>query len=268
MSTHPIREEDFDLYALGALEGDEKRAIESHLAQCAECTRKLAEARGRVAMFAFAAPRVDPSPAVKQRLMAQVSADADAERSATTVPATRRAPKSPERAPGLFSGWRSVLVPAFAVLAIATFILWQQKRDLDRQLAVLRASVQQQQLQLDEAREAADLIGSGDTVTVALAQQAGQPQGNAHVMYNMKMGMLMFDGEVAPAPTAKSYQLWVIPTDGKPINAGVFNPVTGHADHWMMKMPPGLSPKMFAITLEPTGGMPQPTGPMVLMGHA
>ena len=87
-------------------------------------------------------------------------------------------------------------------------------------------------------------------------------------MYNMKMGMLMFDGEVAPAPTAKSYQLWVIPTDGNPINAGVFNPTTGHADHWMMKMPPGLSPKMFAITLEPTGGMPQPTGPMVLMGHA
>jgi anti-sigma-K factor RskA len=267
MNAHPTREEDFDLYALGALDADEKRAMESHLAQCAECTRKLAEARGRVAMFAFASPRVEPSPAVKQRLMAQVraSADADAERGDAAASTLRRAP---ERAPGFFSGWRAVLVPAFAVLAIATFILWQQNRDLDRQLAALRASAEQQQQQLDEAREAADLIGSGDTVTVALAQQPGQPQGNAHVMYNMKMGMLMFDGEVAPAPAAKSYQLWVIPTDGKPINAGVFNPATGHADHWMMKMPPGLSPKMFAVTLEPTGGMPQPTGPMVLMGHA
>ena len=37
---HPTREEDFDLYVLGALEGDEKLAIESHLAGCADCARK------------------------------------------------------------------------------------------------------------------------------------------------------------------------------------------------------------------------------------
>ena len=265
MSAHPTREEDFDLYALGALEGDEKRAIESHLAQCAECAQKLAEARGRVAMFAFASPRVDPSPAVKQRLMAQVRTEAGAERAAAAASTLRRAP---ERAPGFFSGWRAVLVPAFAVLVIATGLLLLQNRRLDIELVALHAAAEQQQKQLDEAREAADLIGANDTVTVSLAQQPGQPQGTAHVMYNMKMGKLMFDGEVTPAPAAKSYQLWVIPSDGKPINAGVFNPVTGHADHWMMDMPPGLSPKMFAVTLEPSGGMPQPTGPMVLMGKA
>jgi anti-sigma-K factor RskA len=264
MNAHPTREEDFDLYALGALEGDEKLAIESHVAECQPCARKLAEVRGRIGMLALATPRVEPSPAVKQRLMAQVRADVEAQSRTSPAPAASR-----ERAPGFFSGWRAaILVPAFALLAIATGVLWRQNRDLDRQLAALRASAQQQQQQIIEAREAADLIGSGDTVTVALAQQPGQPQGAAHVMYNMKMGMLMFDGEIAPAPATKSYQLWVVPTDGKPINAGVFNPVTGHADHWMMKMPPGLSPKMFAITLEPSGGMPQPTGPMVLIGHA
>ncbi len=269
MNAHPTREEDFDLYALGALEGDEKLAIESHVAGCSECARKLAEARGRIATLALATPRVEPSAAVKQRLMAQVRADAEAEAKTSAVPATARVPQPREYAPGFFDRWRAaVLVPAFAVLAIATVVLWQQNRDLDRQLAALRASAQQQEQQLDEARQVADLIGSSDTVTVSLAQQPGQPQGAAHVMYNMKMGMLMFDGEIAPAPAAKSYQLWVVLTDGKPINAGVFNPVTGHADHWMMKMPPGLSPKMFAVTLEPSGGMPQPTGPMVLMGHA
>jgi len=56
---HPTREEDFDLYVLGALEGDEKQAIESHLAACADCARKLAAARGRVAAISFAAPRVE-----------------------------------------------------------------------------------------------------------------------------------------------------------------------------------------------------------------
>ena len=37
MNNHPTREEDFDLYALGALEGDEKLAIESHVSGCSEC---------------------------------------------------------------------------------------------------------------------------------------------------------------------------------------------------------------------------------------
>ncbi|MFZ0787268.1 MAG: zf-HC2 domain-containing protein, partial [Candidatus Acidiferrales bacterium] len=69
---HPTRDEDFDLLALGAVEGDEKQAIEAHVASCADCARKLAEARGRVAMLSLAAPRVEPSAAVKQRLMAQV----------------------------------------------------------------------------------------------------------------------------------------------------------------------------------------------------
>jgi len=262
MNAHPTREEDFDLYALGALEGDEKLALESHLAGCAECARTLAEARGRMAMLALAVPRVEPSPAVKQRLMAQVRADGEAENRASAVSASTRAP-------GFFDRWRTaILVPAFALLAIATVVLWRQNRDLDRQLAALRASAQQQQQQLDEARNLDEMMESRDTVTVALAQQPGMPQGSAHVMYNAKMGMLMYDGEIAPAPPAKSYQLWLVPAAGKPISAGVFNPVNGRADHWMMKLPRGVEPKEFAVSLEPAGGMPQPTGPMVLIGRA
>jgi anti-sigma-K factor RskA len=271
MNAHPTREEDFDLYALGALEGDEKQAIESHVAECAPCARKLAEAQGRMAMLALAAPRVEPSPAVKQRLMAQVRADADADAATSSIaaPATSRPPQTRERAPSFFDRWRAaVIIPAFAVLALATAMLWRENRDLDGQLAALRESAHEQQQQLDEARNLGEMMESRDTVTVALAPQPGMPQGSAHVMYNAKMGMLMYDGEIAPAPAAKSYQLWLVPAEGKPINAGVFNPVSGRADHWMMKLPQGVDPKMFAVSLEPAGGMPQPTGPMVLIGHA
>ena len=56
--------------------------------------------------------------------------------------------------------------------------------------------------------------------------------------------------------------------DGKPISAGVFNPEGGRTDHWMMKLPQGIAAKEFAVSLEPAGGMPQPTGPMVLIGRA
>jgi anti-sigma-K factor RskA len=271
MNAHPTREEDFDLYALGALEGDEKLAIESHIVSCATCAEKLAEARGRIALLALAAPQVAPPAAVKQRLMQQVRADAESSAAsrATAPTPLRMTPRETNRAGGFFDRWRAaVLVPAFAVLAIATVMLWRENRDLDRQLAALQATAQQQQEQLHEARQAADMIESHDTVTVSLAQQPGMPAGAAHVMYNSKMGMLMYDGELAPAPAAKSYQLWLVPADGKPINAGVFNPVSGHADHWMMKLPQGIAAKEFAVSLEPAGGMPQPTGPMVLIGRA
>ena len=73
---HPNRAEDFDLYALGALDGAERKAFESHLASCADCAEKLATARGRMAILAFAAPPTEPSPGVKESLMRQVIASA------------------------------------------------------------------------------------------------------------------------------------------------------------------------------------------------
>jgi len=262
-NSHPTRDEDFDLLALGALEGEEKQALEAHVASCADCARKLAEARGRVAMLSLAAPPVAPSVAVKQRLMAQIRGEAVA----APAPAGRlRAARELDSAPAPASfgrWWNAILVPAAVALAALTIFLWHENRALDRQLAALHASMDQQQQQLDEARDVAELMTSQNTITVPLAQQSGMPKGSAHVMYNAKMGMVMYDGEIAPAPTAKTYQLWLVPVKGDPISLGVFG---GQPDHWMMKVPEGMPCKWFQVTLEPAGGMPHPTGPMVLMG--
>ncbi|HEX4001341.1 MAG TPA: anti-sigma factor [Candidatus Acidoferrales bacterium] len=257
---HPTRDEDFDLLALGALEGNERQALEMHVESCADCARKLSAARGRVAMLSLAAPRVEPPAAVKQRLMAQVRATA-APAGATGAASTARDRPAP---PSPFSRWwNAVLIPVGVALALVTLLLWHENRALDRQLETLRASVNQQQQELNEAREVAELMTSQATITIPLAQQAGMPKGSAHVMYNAKMDMIMYDGEIMPAPSAKTYQLWLVPVKGNPISCGTFS---GQPDHWMMKLPEGMSPKEFAVTLEPAGGMPHPTGPMVLMG--
>jgi anti-sigma-K factor RskA len=263
MNGHPTREEDFDLYALGALEGEEKRALESHLAGCNPCQRQVAEAQGRMALLAFAAPLVAPSAAVKQRLLSQVRADG-----ARTVFSQARSSEKPLRESGsAFSRWwGAILVPATAILAIATLYMWNENRQLGRELVALHATVQQEQQQLDEGQQIADLLASPDTITVPLAQQPGMPAGTAHVSYNPKSGVLMYDGALAPAPADKSYQLWLVPVNGKPISAGVFNPAVGMPDHWMVALPAGTAPKAFAVSLEPSGGGPQPTGPMVLVG--
>ena len=114
-----------------------------------------------------------------------------------------------------------MLVPGGVALAIATIFLWTENARLNRELAHQRDTMQQQQKQLDEARHVAALMEAKDTVHVSLASQPGMPKGDVRVMYNAKMGMAMCDGWVEPAPANKSYQLWLVPTEGKPISAGV-----------------------------------------------
>jgi len=157
-------------------------------------------------------------------------------------------------------------LPIVALLAIAAFLLWNANRRLDSQLAALRGSMQQEQRELQSARDIASLITAQDTITVQLAPQPAMPQGTALVIYNAKMGMLMYEGQMPPAPAVKSYQLWLFPASGEPISCGVFNPVGGQPDHWMTKLPTGIQARAFAVTLEPSGGVPQPSGPKVLVG--
>jgi anti-sigma-K factor RskA len=264
MNGHPTRPEDFDLYALGVLEGEEKAAFEAHVPTCAACAEKLAEARGRIALLAFAAPRVEPAPAVKERLMRQIhSAPASAR-----VPRRERAPREPERTGGFFGRWwtAAVLVPVAALLILVSVRLRQENEHLIDELGETRVALQKQQAQLDEARHIVALMEAKDTISVALASQPGMAKGDVRVMYNAKMGMAMCDGWVDPAPANKSYQLWLVPMEGKPISAGVIKYSTGPINPWTVKLPPGVAAKAFAITLEPEGGMPQPTGPMVLVG--
>jgi anti-sigma-K factor RskA len=261
-NTHPTREEDFDLLALGALEGDERRAIESHVGACASCARKLAEARNRIALLGLASPFVKPSGDVKARLIQQIRAEAAG--TPQVPPRLRDEPSDGRYAWARW--WNAVLIPVAAVLVFATVYLWRQNQIFDQQLAILRATVQEQQDQLDEDLKVADLIAARDTIVVPLAPQSGMPQGSARVVYNAHSGILVYDGQLDKAPADKSYVLWLVPATGNPINAGVFNPSTGKTSHWVIKLPAGTVPKAFAVTLEPAGGAPQPTGPKVLVG--
>ena len=256
--THPTREEDFDLFALGALDGDEKAAFEAHLASCAACSAKLAEATGRMAMLALAAPPASPAPGVKERLMRQVLATGRG-------PVDSAARMTPEKE-GIFTRWWGLLLPVAGAFALASVLLWLHNEQLDRQIAELRITVDQQQKQIAQAHEVAELMTARDTVVVSLALQKNQPEGTARVLYNAQRGMLVYDGNLAPTPSGKSYQLWLVPMSGAPISAGVFNPVNGEMNSITTKVPPGTAAKAFAVTLEPAGGMPAPTGPMILVG--
>jgi Putative zinc-finger len=154
MNTHPTREEDFDLYALGALEGEEKLELETHVAGCASCARRLAEARGRIALLAFSAPAVDPAPELKRRILERVHASrAEAGAVPAKVPTSQFARPREER-PRVFGGWwTAILVPATLAFALASVYLWRENNQLQRALDEQRATLALQQAQIDSAQK-------------------------------------------------------------------------------------------------------------------
>ncbi len=66
-------------------------------------------------------------------------------------------------------------------------------------------------------------------------------------------------------PAGKTYQLWVI-TD-KPISVGLFAIDRGRKGRVMMRDVPAIANiKQFAVSMEPAGGRPQPSGSIYLAG--
>jgi len=250
---HPYREEDFDLYTLGVLEGDELRGIESHVNSCAACSQKVAEARGRIALLAFSAAPQEPPLAVRQRLLAKVRAEKDPAR--TTVSA------GAERAPSRFRNfvWGTVAV----ALAIFAVYLWNSNKVMQEELDRQEVAAKKQLAVIEKERAIVALLTSPQTVTVNLAAKPPIATEPGRVMYNSRQGALIYAGTLPQLASGKSYELWVIPQKGDPIPAGVFSvDPNGDANVVLPKIPAGISAKAFAVTIEPAGGTAAPTGPM------
>jgi anti-sigma-K factor RskA len=259
-----VNPEDPDLYALGALDGEEKQALEAHVRSCPACAREIDAARQRVALLGLAAPAAAPRPSVKEALMRRVRE----ERIPEALREHGAAGPRPKRPLGF-----SWLTPAFGAAAVffaalAVLIWMKDLRDAGRieELQAQLAVAQSRSLQIANAAAETDkLLGTPGTMRVGLEQQAGWPSGRAAVLYNAKMGMVTCAGWLPAPPADKSYQLWLVPMQGAPVPLRVFSggewnePVTAH-------VPPGTAAKAFAVTVEPKGGMPWPTGPKVLVG--
>ena len=100
------------LYALGALEGEEARAFEEHLAAgCAACAAELRQFEGVVADLGLAAPEAEPPEGVRSRLLALVSGGVGGEGGAGTgARAEPAASGSSSDAPDAGGGGKGFLV--------------------------------------------------------------------------------------------------------------------------------------------------------------
>ena len=255
---HPYQEEDFDLYALGVLEGDELRGIESHVKSCGACAQKVAEARGRISLLALSAEPQEPSPEVRQRLMAKVRAEANPART-TSVSERTEASRS--------SFWNFAWGALAVALAVFALYLWNANRSLEDELDRQKVAAAEQARLIERTRSMVALLSSPQTMTVNLAPKAPIATQPGRVMYNAQQGALIYSGTLPQLAAGKSYELWVIPQSGNPIPAGVFSvDSNGDGNVVLPKIPAGVSAKAFAVTIEPAGGTAAPTGPMAQVG--
>jgi anti-sigma-K factor RskA len=135
-------------------------------------------------------------------------------------------------------------------------------------MADLQSESDQQLAELQRAREVVSTLTATDAlrVTLVVAKAPAQPQGKA-IYVRDRSSLIFLASNLQALPPQKAYELWLIPTQGAPIPAGVFKPDKhGSATVIDPPLPQKVEAKAFAITVEPESGSSVPTMPIVMMG--
>jgi hypothetical protein len=269
MTEHEQFADDLALYALNALEGDERAILEKHLATCSTCRLELEQLRGDGALLALSTVGPKPPARARQRLLDAVAKEAS---SSPTLSQRARKDGVPsdriERgsSPRHWWGWLGWAATAAVIVFAAS--LWKENVGLKESIASASAVVAQNKRELEDLRQiAAPIIEpEAQRVTLVSVKTPVQPQGKAFYLRN-RSSLVFVANNMPVLPPQKAYELWLIPTQGAPIPAGVFKPdAHGSATVVNPPLPAGAEAKAFAITVENEGGATTPTMPIVMMG--
>jgi anti-sigma-K factor RskA len=221
-------------YVLGGLEPDEKDAFEAHLATCGECTAEVQSLRRTADALAYAVPQRTPPAELRERVLGSF-------KKAQAPAAVARPVRSEMRS------WWPLAASLILVAAVGAYAVRLQMRvgDLQSSVAVLAAP---------------------DLVRIDLAGQPTAPGSSGRALWSRARGMVFATSNLPAAPAGKVYQVWVV-TAGAPISAGLVVPDPAGGGMTYLYTPPDIPPPTaIAVTLEPAGGVPAPTGQFYLVG--
>ncbi|MEW2086513.1 anti-sigma factor [Streptomyces sp. NPDC005283] len=225
-------------YVLHALAPDERAEFERHLQMCPACVQEVQELAATVGKLGLAVA-VTPPPALKQRVMRQVSAERQ-----DPPRISRRARPGANRGRAL-----SRFALAACLAAAAAFggvAVWQHQ---EAQNAHDLAQHSQQQ-----AEELASVLAAPDARVAAVKLKDGAT-GTVVVSRDRNKAAFLSSGLPKP-PQGKVYQLW-FSDGGKMRSAGLMDPATT-TNAVLMDGPVNTASGM-GITVEPAGGSPEPT---------
>lgn len=281
--------------ALDALDAAETRDLMAHLAECAECQRELDSWRDLTAALAYAAPVVEPSAGLRSRILESIHAEGqkisravsksdDGKVKSTGVESSQIESNvvplvKPARRLGLIVSRPLALAAslAFVALVISLIVLWNRYSTAQQEMGRLSARLNQAQEEISREREtlarereALELIAAPSARMATLAGTEAATNARAKFVFDRNTGRAILMADNLPqAPAGKAYQLWFI-IDGKsPMPGQVFTPdASGHAEMRDQVPAEARNATIFAVTLEPSNGVPAPTGPKILLSAA
>lgn len=218
-------------YALDALEADEARRFEDHLALCEHCPAEVCEFRATASELGASAA-VAPPPGLRAQVLAEVAGTRQQPPAVVDLGAVRRARRL------------APMLVAAAVLAV-----------------VLGAGVVVRDLaaQRDRAEELAAVVTAPDARIVALE---GTDGGTVRLVWSpSRSATVLVAADLPPAGRGRIYELWAFAADG-PRSAGVFEPGSDGGIRRVLALP-GDPVDGWGVTLEPVDGTPQPDGEVV-----
>lgn len=246
--------EQVEIHALGALDGEELRQFETHLASgCALCADYMRQTRESLLLLHRSLKPLLPPAAVKTRVLEQITPKPRA----AVVEENRR-----------WSAWRVWFAGAgaFAAAAMIAGLAWNMastrselEKLKDQLAATENISAQKDQL--------IEFLTAPEVRSIELAGLEAAPQAKAKLFWNpaTRRGLLVTFG-LAKTAADKAYELWGI-AGNEPVPAGVFFvDDRGQARFQVPQLAAGKTFDKFAVTLEPAGGAAKPSGPMVLLG--
>jgi anti-sigma-K factor RskA len=250
------------LYVIGALDEKTAHDLEASLrAATPEQWRVIDQWREVATLLPQALPLQTPRDHVRDRLLNRIVEEAQqtpieiaVEESSLREMAERAENKvssfvQPRRAGSRAARW--LLIAATALLALTAGYLFKQNADLARER--------------DDLSKWVDDIVSPRTRIISMVGDEA-PQANAKVIWDTKAQQWAIHIFDLPAPPSdKDYQLWYVTKNAK-ISAAVFR--TDEQGRTVLKLtpPPDALADLAAtaVTLEPKGGSPQPTGKFYL----
>ncbi len=244
-------------FALGALDARDRERFLAHLPGCATCQELLRGYRQVTASLPWALDPREASPGLRERILT-IAADnpPSAAGPAATAPVQdgqfRQAPSSPLSR--LAPRWALSLAALFAVTLGLGYWNFRLQEQVRQQAAILRT--QQQALSAVARSEERWTLAGTPEAPGAAATLVRPPDGSPPYLLTANLPSL---------PPDRTVQAWVI-AGGPPTPAGLLDPAAqGTAlGHLESQFSPG---DIVAITIEPRGGSPSPTGPIVVSGQ-
>ncbi len=259
MTSHEEFESIAALEALGAASADEVQRLHEHADNCPQCADVLAELDTASALIGLSLEPVAPPANIRARVLAVTAA----------APVTHRSFFPQDR----YARWFA----AAAVFFLALFG-WSELRLKAAQEKIAEIQSSARALSEENRRLSGDgsssqarmaMLAGPQTKTFFLAGQQVAPAATARAFVDPGAGrVVVFFHQLPVTPTGKSYQLWIIRADqAAPQSAGTFEVgPSGSAEVTMQNLPLNVPIAALAVTLEPRGGMPAPTGEKYLVG--